>query len=170
MLKNSLPYCLADREKHPFQAEVLDGIQRLFQGVEQEKVKHVSDLETKFADAQTEKDQKKVEIAAKKEEVANKKKECDEKSTAVDVASEAVDTAKKALEEAKGKAEEFDEKKKLLTTDQESFDKITKESWPPLKDGAFASNEWRKRNKAISELKQSLLTQVKMEESLLDAL
>jgi len=39
-----------------------------------------------------------------------------------------------------------------------------------LKDGAFGSNEWRKRNKALSELRQALTAHVKMEESLLDAL
>jgi chromosome segregation ATPase len=170
MLKVALPYCLTDREKHPFQAELLDSMQSLFQGVDQEKVAKLSDAEAKLQAAKTEKEKHVADIDAKRKDIASKKEVCDEKGKVVDEATDAVELAKKGLEEAKSKAEEFDVRKRSLETEQQSFEKLMKESWPPLKDGTFASNEWRKRNKSISELRQSLTATVKMEESLLDAL
>jgi hypothetical protein len=171
MLKIAIPYCLADREKHAFQVEVLDSIQRLFQGVDEEKLAHASELEATLAEAQADKVKKDAAISAKKEEIASKKQECDEKSKLVDDAAEAVEASRKALEEAKQGAEEFDAKKLAMTKAKENLEKLVKESWPQLKDGAFASTEWRKRNKAISELRQGFISaQIQMEESLLDAL
>lgn len=123
MLKVAIPYCLADREKHTFQVEVLDSIQRLFQGVDQEKVAYVSELEAKLLESRTEKEKHDDATVAKKEEVASKKQECDENIKLVDEATDVVETAKKDFEEAKRGAAEFDAKKVNIGTGSREFRK-----------------------------------------------
>jgi hypothetical protein len=172
LLQIALPYCLATSpsERHKFQLEMLDRITTIFDNIEEQRWVALSEEESQMASVQAEKDAAALDLETKQAATSQKKNECDEKSNHVNAAKDELAQAKKATTSAEKQDEEVGANKAKLDAIQESFQGILKESWQPLKDGAFPGTQWSKRNKTITEFMKKMTEQVQMEGSLLDAL
>lgn len=171
MLQLSLPRCLkaVASERHSFETRILEFVTSVFIDIESKRREAIAKEQAELSSVQAEQETSAADLEKKRTIASERKGECDLKAKAVEAASAAVQEANEAHTAAQQAQEDFVAHKEKLYGDQEGFAKFVADVYQPLKDGAFASKDWRKRNQSIAEV-QIKVTDLGLEESLRDAL
>lgn len=171
ILRAALPHCLAEapEQRHNFQAKMLDLTASALVGLD-------AAARTGLAEAQALADKLRndVTVANSESEVSHtlaktKKEQSDAKGAEVEAIKGNVDAAKLVVQGEMQKKETFLASKAALIAEHGAFQKMMEEMWQPLKACSFTGKEWRKRDKACSDLFEKLAP-LSMEESLVEAL
>lgn len=158
MLRAALPHCLGEvsTERHSFQTRMLDLTASALKSLEET-------ARTDLAEAETiaEKFRSEAITARSNFEVAKglgeaKKAESDAKLAEVEKLGGEVKAAKLEVQTQVQKKEAFLESKASLATEQEAFQTVLTEMWEPLKACKFLSQQWRKRDKCITDMVEKL--------------
>jgi len=172
ILSVTLPVALSKpkTERHPYEASVVDTAVNIFDDSDAKLKAEVAEAEAAGAQVATEIAAITTEIEAAVACAAEKKETSSTAEAAHAAACDAASSAKEAVDAAKAAVESLANEQAAVVASREECEAALARLWVPLKANEYKGNEWRVRDKSISELMRLLQKWCDVPESLSSAL